>query len=284
MTTRFVEANGLRFEVEETGVGDHLALCLHGFPEHLVSWRNQVPVLAAMGYRVWAINQRGYGRSSRPTGVEPYALRHLLADVAGLIDASGARRVTLIAHDWGAMVAWCFAAGQIRPIDRLVIMNVPHPLCFRAALKRWRQRRKSWYVGFFQLPYVPERMLAVNHGAAVRRMMRGVPISPEIADVYARQLSEPGAATAMLNWYRAMRLPSGVSRLDAMIEVPTLVIWGEDDVALDLICLDGTERYVRDLRIERLPGISHWVQQHAPDQVNALLRDFLHTTKGPALA
>ena len=275
MTTQFIEANGLRFEVEETGEGDHLALCLHGFPEHLVSWRNQVPVLAAMGYRVWAVNQRGYGRSSRPVGVEPYALRHLLADVAGLIDASGARRVTLIAHDWGAMVAWCFAAGQIRPIERLVIMNVPHPLCFRAALKHWRQRRKSWYIGFFQLPYVPERMLAARGGAAVRRMMRGVPIPPDIAEIYARQVSEPGAATAMLNWYRAMRLSSGVPRLDTTIQAPTLVIWGENDVALDLICLDGTERYVRDLRIERLPGISHWVQQHAPDQVNALLRDFL---------
>ena len=109
--TRLVDANGLRFEVEETGQGDHLALCLHGFPEHLVSWRNQVPVLAAMGYRVWAVNQRGYGGSSRPEGAASYALQHLLADVAGLIDASGARRVTLVGHDWGAMVAWCFAAG-----------------------------------------------------------------------------------------------------------------------------------------------------------------------------
>ncbi len=275
MPMRFVAANGLRFEVEETGGGDHLALCLHGFPEHLVSWRNQVPLLAELGYRVWAVNQRGYGASSRPEGIEPYALRHLLADVAALIDASGARRVTLVAHDWGAMVAWCFAAGRIRPIERLVIMNVPHPLCFRAALKHWRQRRKSWYVAFFQLPVLPERMLAANGGAAVRRMIRGLPIPPDVVDTYARQIAEPGAATAMLNWYRAARLTEGVSRLDTPIEVPTLVIWGEADVALDLICLYGTERYVTDLRIERLPGISHWVQQHAPERVNALLRGFL---------
>ena len=274
-STRLVQANGLPFEVAQTGEGDHLALCLHGFPEHLVSWRNQVPVLAAMGYRVWAVNQRGYGRSARPEGVGNYALRHLLADVAGLIDASGARRVTLIGHDWGAMVAWCFAAGRIRPLERLVVMNVPHPLCFRAALRHWRQRRKSWYVGFFQLPYLPERMLSARGGAAVRRMLRGVPIPPEVVDFYAAQIAEPGAATAMLNWYRAMRLTDGIPRLDTPIEVPTLVIWGEQDVALDLICLDGTERYVRDLRIERLPGISHWVQLHAPDQVNTLLRGFL---------
>ena len=273
--TKLVEANGLHFEVEETGEGDHLALCLHGFPEHLVSWRDQVPVLASLGYRIWAVNQRGYGRTSRPTGTANYALKHLLADVAALIDASGARRVTLIGHDWGAMVAWCFAAGRIRPIERLVIMNVPHPLCFRAALKHWRQRRKSWYIGFFQIPFLPERMLAARDGAAVRGMFHRVPVPPAIVDVYANQVQEPGAATAMLNWYRAMRLTDGVPRLDTPIEVPTLVIWGERDAALDLICLDGTERYVRDLRIERLPGISHWVQQHAPEAVNALLRSFL---------
>ena len=270
-----VEANGLSFEVEEMGDGDHLALCLHGFPEHLVSWRNQMPVLAGLGYRVWAVNQRGYGRSSRPAGVAAYALPKLLADVAALIDASGAQRVTLIGHDWGAMVAWCFAAGRIRPLERLVIMNVPHPLCFRAALKHWRQRRKSWYIGLFQIPALPERLLAANGGAPVRRMFRGLPIPPDVVDVYAHQIAEPGAATAMLNWYRAMRHIEGMPRLDTVIEVPTLVIWGEADVALDVIGLDGTQRYVKDLRIERLPGISHWVQQHAPERVNELLRGFL---------
>ncbi len=282
MSLRFVEANGLRFEVEETGQGDHLALCLHGFPEHLMSWRNQVPVLAELGYRVWAVNQRGYGRSSRPQGVAAYALRHLLADVAGLIHASGARQVTLIGHDWGAMVAWCFAAGQLRPLQRLVILNVPHPLCFRAALKQWRQRRKSWYIGFFQLPALPERLLAAGGGQAVRRMFRGLPVPSDVIDVYARQIAEPGAATAMLNWYRAMRL-GRLPELDRLIEVPTLVIWGEQDVALDVICLDGTERYVRDLRIERLPGVSHWVQQDAPARVNALLRAFLPAQTGVAV-
>ena len=279
---RMIDANGLCFEVDETGEGDHLALCLHGFPEHLVSWHNQIPVLAGLGYRVWAVNQRGYGRSSRPLGAASYTLKHLVEDVAALIDSSGARRVTLIGHDWGAMVAWCFAAGRIRPLDRLVIMNVPHPLCFRAALRHWRQRRKSWYISFFQIPVVPDRILAANGGAAVRRMFRGVPIPPEVADVYANQVAEPGAATAMLNWYRAMRLTAGVPRLDTVIEVPTLVIWGEADVALDVIGLDGTERYVRDVRIERLPGISHWVQQHAPDQVNTLLTAFCGPARLPA--
>jgi pimeloyl-ACP methyl ester carboxylesterase len=276
MQTRFVEANGQRFEVLEEGAGDRLALCLHGFPEHAVSWRHQMPVLAELGYRVWAVNQRGYGRTSRPAALADYTLPALMDDVAALIDASGAAQVTLIGHDWGAMVAWCFAAARLRPLHRLVIMNVPHPLCFRAALKHWRQARKSWYIAFFQIPLLPERMLSANGGAAVRRMFGKVALPPDILAVYTGQICEPGAATAMLNWYRAERVRrrklSGLSR---PIEVPTLVIWGEQDVALDLICLDGLDRYVAYLTVRRLPGVSHWVQQDAPDAVNALLRDFL---------
>ena len=276
MATRFVDANDLRFEVLEEGGGDRLALCLHGFPEHAVSWRHQMPVLAAMGYRVWAVNQRGYGRSSRPGQVADYALPELLDDVAALIDASGASSVVLIGHDWGAMVAWCFAAARLRPLERLVIMNVPHPLCFRAALRHWRQQRRSWYIALFQLPVLPERMLAANGGAAVRRMFGRVTLPADVLAIYTRQITEPGAATAMLNWYRAMRLrgrrPADLARI---IEVPTLVIWGEDDVALDLICLNGTGRYVRDLTLKRLPGVSHWVQQDAPEVVNRLLESFL---------
>src|SRR3954453_8947736 len=205
MQTTFIEANGLRFEVLEAGSGDKLALCLHGFPEHAVSWRHQLPVLAGMGDRVWAGNQRGYGRTTRPTKVADYALPHLVDDVAALIDAANARHVALIGHDWGGMVAWCLAAGQPPALERLVIMNDPHPLCFRAALKHWRQLRKSWYVAFFQLPILPERMPTANGGAIVRRMFGDVALPPDVLAVYTRQITDPGAATAMLNWYRAIR-------------------------------------------------------------------------------
>ena len=193
-----------------------------------------------------------------------------------LIDAAHAESVVLIGHDWGAMVAWCFAAQQRRPLDRLVIMNVPHPLCFRAALKHWRQMRKSWYVAFFQLPRLPERMLTLNGGAILRRMFSDVTLPPDVLAVYIRQITEPGAATAMLNWYRAIRLLSSRTlNLAQVIDVPTLVVWGDRDVALDPICLNGTERYVRDLTVKRLPGVSHWVQQDAPQVVNELLQEFL---------
>jgi epoxide hydrolase 4 len=174
------------------------------------------------------------------------------------------------------MVAWCLAAARRRPLERLVVMNDPHPLCFRAALRRWRQLRRSWYVAFFQLPWLPERVLAARRGAVVRRMFAGVPLPPDVLAVYTGQVAEPGAATAMLNWYRAVRLPgSRALDLARVIEVPTLVVWGERDAALDPVCLEGTGRYVRDLTVERLPGVSHWVQQDAPQAVNELLRAFL---------
>ena len=279
---RSVAANGLTFEVAEAGSGDHLALCLHGFPELHFSWRHQMPLLASMGYRVWAPNQRGYGASSRPDDVEQYTMDRLTADVAALFDASGATTLTLIAHDWGGAVAWNFAINRVRPVERLVVMNLPHPFCFAAALKHWPQRRRSWYVAFFQLPWLPERWLAANRAAVIRRMFVGMAIDKArfpaaVLDVYAAAARRPGALTAMVNWYRA-----AVRHREAMmvgnrgrVEVPTLIVWGEADTALGLETLDGTDRFVADLTIRRLPGVSHWVQQEAPEAVNAVLSAWL---------
>jgi epoxide hydrolase 4 len=276
-----VRANGFDFEVFEAGEGGRLALLLHGFPQHAVSWHNQVPFLAGLGYRVWAVNQRGYGGTSRPPGRADYGLEQLTGDVAGLIDASGADTVMLIAHDWGAFVAWTFAIRRIRPLARLVIVNVAHPLCFRRELKTWAQRRKSWYAGFFQMPVLPELLLSAGGGRLLAATMRHDACNPqafpdEVLAVYRANVTSPGAATAMLNWYRAAgRDVMAATDLDATIEMPTLVIWGEEDVALGLPCLDGTDRYVRDLRIERLPNVSHWAQEDAPQEVNRLLGEFL---------
>jgi pimeloyl-ACP methyl ester carboxylesterase len=276
-----VAANGLQFEVFEAGEGGRLALLLHGFPQHAVSWHHQVPFLAGLGYRVWSVNQRGYGETSRPQRREDYALDQLTGDIAGLIDASGAASVTLIGHDWGALVAWTFAIRRIRPLARLVIINVPHPLCFRRELATWSQRRKSWYAGFFQLPMLPELMLSAAGGGLLVKMLRNGArnrdaFPDEVLEIYRANVSAPGAATAMLNWYRAAgRHVLAARDLDTPIETPTLVIWGEQDVALGLPCLDGTDRYVRDLRIERLPGVSHWAQEDAPQEVNRLLAEFL---------
>ena len=279
---RTVAANGLTFEVAEAGSGDHLALCLHGFPELHFSWRHQMPLLASLGYRVWAPNQRGYGASSRPVGVAAYAMDHLVADVAALFDASGAKTLTLIAHDWGGAVAWHFAISRVRPLARLVVMNLPHPVCFAEALRHGPQRRRSWYIAFFQLAWLPERLLALNGAAAIRRAFRGMAVDKSrfpdaVLDVYAAAALRPGALTAMVNWYRA-----AVRHRAAMdaghggrVDVPTLIVWGEADTALGLETLDGSDRFVADLTVRRLPGVSHWVQQEAPEAVNAILAEWL---------
>jgi pimeloyl-ACP methyl ester carboxylesterase len=282
ITLRTAVANGLTFEVAEAGVGDHLALCLHGFPELNFSWRYQMPLLAELGYRVWAPNQRGYGASSRPIGVEQYSADRIVADAAALFDASGARKLTLVAHDWGGAIAWMFAINRARPIERLVVMNLPHPICFAEALKHWPQRRRSWYMAAFQLPWLPEAALTARDAAAIRHAFRGMAVDKsrfpaDVLDVYAAAAQRPGAATAMVNWYRAaarhrdrMALSNG-----GRVEVPTLLVWGEEDSALGLETLNGTERFVPDLTIRRLPGVSHWVQQEAPEAVNAILADWL---------
>lgn len=278
----WVEANGLRFEVAEAGEGDRLALLLHGFPELNFSWRHQMPLLADMGYRVWAPNQRGYGMSSRPQGIRSYDADKLVADAAALIDASGAKEVTLIAHDWGGAIAWQFAIKQARPLAKLVVMNCPHPACFARELRTWKQLRKSWYMYFFQLPWLPERALTRNDAEPIRRAFSDMAIDrrrfpPADLDVYARAALRPGAMTAMVNWYRAAArnrtLTSGERY--PIIEVPTLLIWGEADAALDIATTEGTERHVRDLTLRRLPRVSHWVQQEAPEAVNAILREWL---------
>jgi pimeloyl-ACP methyl ester carboxylesterase len=280
--TMMVEANGLAFEVDTCGSGDRLALCLHGFPEAACSWRYQLPLLAELGYRVWAPNQRGYGRSTRPPKIDDYRTAALVADVAALIDVSGARSVTLIGHDWGAAIAWLFATDRVRPLERLVIMNVPHPAIFAQRLRTVEQALRSWYILFFQLPWLPEFILRRNAAEPIARAFRAsaadpTRFGPDVLDVYRRNALAPGALTALLNWYRALARDARrhAARAYPPIDIPTLLIWGEADVALSKATTLGTERYVHDLTLRYLPGVSHWVQQDAPETVNAMVSAFL---------
>ncbi|MBI1832851.1 MAG: alpha/beta hydrolase, partial [Planctomycetes bacterium] len=268
VTTTFVPANGRRFEVDQCGDGDRLALCLHGFPECSFSWRYQLPLLARLGYTAWAPNLRGYGRSSRPTRINDYALDHLVADVAGLIDAAGKRSTVLIAHDWGAALAWNLALRGIRPLERLIILNLPHPALFFKNLFRFPQVLRSWYIFFFQIPFVPEWLFGLNGAQAIADAFRDMAIDKsrfpdEVLEVYRRQALQPGALTAMLNWYRALlrHLPSSrqVERIErTVLEVPTLMLWGECDTALGKELTYGTEERVRDFTLRYLPNVSHW--------------------------
>ncbi len=289
VSTRRIEANGQTFTIDEAGEGDAVALCLHGFPESRFSWRFQLPVLAGAGWRAVAPDLRGYGDSSRPQERAAYRMKHLVADATALFDACGARRRLLVAHDWGALIAWTFAMQRARPLDGLVIMNVPHPAVFRRVLRHsWAQRRRSWYVAFFQIPWLPEVLLTAGHARAVARAFRGMAVDksafpPAVLEHYRRNALAPGAMTAMLNYYRAnIAGLTGDRAATPLIEAPTLMIWGEEDTALGLELTEGYEPYVADLTLERLPGVSHWVQQEAPAAVNARLLAWLDR-KGLAL-
>jgi pimeloyl-ACP methyl ester carboxylesterase len=286
LTYQTIRANSIDFNVAVAGAGQRLALCLHGFPESSFSWRHQLPLLARLGYLAWAPDLRGYGGSSRPTGIGSYALTQLEADVAALIEASGARQVLLIGHDWGAAIAWNYAMFGRVPIERLIIMNVPHPALFQQGLRTFRQLRKSWYIFFFQLPRIPEWMLSRDHCAPIGRAFRGMAVDKsrfpdEVLRVYRDNAAQPGALTAMINYYRAlMRRPPGNSaagraRRSATIAIPTLLLWGEVDSALGKELTYGTERYVTDLTLRYLPNVSHWVQQEAPETVNAMIEAWL---------
>lgn len=278
-------ANGLDFELAELdaadGGSDRLALCLHGFPELNFSWRYQMPLLSQLGWRVWAPNMRGYGASSRPAGIEAYRLDTLAADVAALIDASGAREVMLVAHDWGAIVAWHVAIKRLRPLARLVIMNVPHPMVIRRERRNWRQLAMSWYVFFFRLPWLPELALKRGDARRIAHAFTAMAVDKarfpaDVTDVYRAAALRPGALTAMVNYYRAlMKTPDYAAIGDGRVDTPTLMIWGEEDKALGIWCTQGTERWVLNLTLHRLPAVSHWVQQEAPEAVNELLGDWL---------
>jgi pimeloyl-ACP methyl ester carboxylesterase len=289
ITHEYVQANGLRFHVAACGAGSRLALCLHGFPECWYSWRYQMPLLAEHGYRVWAPDLRGYGETERPPRMQDYSIETLMADVAGLVEASGATETLLLAHDWGALIAWYFAMRQVRPLRGLVIMNVPHPGVMQRAM-RGRQLLRSWYVLFFQLPRLPEALMRLGNYRAITQAFRGMAIDKrrfpdEVLDVYRQAAAQPGALTAMLNYYRAFIRGGGGERQRRLgtpvIDTPTLMIWGEEDSALGKETTYGTDAFVRDLTLRYLPGVSHWVQQEAPESVNRFLDAWLKGAKVP---
>ncbi len=281
ITTRVLPTSTLEFAIDEAGDGPDIALCLHGFPENRYSWRHQLPFLAGLGWHAVAPDLRGYGGTTRPTGREAYRMPHLVSDVAAIFDALGARRRLLVAHDWGALIAWQFAIEQTRSLDGLIVMNVPHPAVFRRVLRRSPlQVARSWYVFFFQLPVLPELMLGAAGARAVGRAFSGMAVDKaafpeEVLAHYRASAGEPGALTAMINYYRANLGALASRAVTPIVRTPTLMVWGEEDSALGLELTDGYGPYVADFTLRRLPGVSHWVQQEAPERVNAAMGAWL---------
>ncbi len=279
--SNFVPANGVRLHAVVAGPEDGpLAVLLHGFPECWYSWHHQIPLLARAGYRVVAPDQRGYNLSDKPDGVSAYGIDRVTSDVAALIRTLGRERAVIVGHDWGGAGAWRFAMDYPEMVEKLVVMNAPHPAIFARELRQgWEQRLNSWYILFFQLPWLPETLLTFAPRATAWRFFRGTAVREEAftdADlrVLAAAIAQPGAMTAALNWYRAaLRYPS--AHPPRIIERPTLVVWGEEDQALSKALTYGLADWVPDLRLHYVLNCGHWVQNEAPDEVNAQLARFL---------
>ena len=276
----YADLGDVRLHYVEAGEGP-LVLLLHGFPEFWYGWHNQIPALADAGFRVVAPDLRGYNLSERPEGVGAYDVDRLATDVRDLVRERGAERALIAGHDWGAIVAWWVAMRHPEVVDRLAILNVPHPRRMLEGLRTPRQLRRSWYVFFFQLPFVPERLLGARHARGLRDVLQRSAnpgsFSEEDLDRYAEAWARPGAITAMLNWYRAAmrRGPRATLRRIRPIAAPTVVIWGEQDIALGAELAEPRAEDVPGLEaVVRLPEASHFVQHDAPAKVNAVLTAF----------
>jgi pimeloyl-ACP methyl ester carboxylesterase len=279
---REAATNGVRLHYVEAGDGP-LVVLLHGFPEFWYSWRHQIPALAAAGFRVIAPDLRGYNESDKPPGVDAYRTETLVDDVDALIRHAGAARAAVVGHDWGGVLAWLLPLWHPDVVERLAVLNAPHPAAYLRELRRGGQLLRSWYVLFFQLPWLPERLIRAGDFALVRRMLRRGParpgaFTPEDVERHVEALKRPGALTAALNYYRAAVRGSGLRRVMRQVRpttVPTLLVWGVRDPYLSPRLTQGLEAWVPDLRVERLAESSHWVQNEAPDRVNRALIRFL---------
>jgi epoxide hydrolase 4 len=273
---------GIRLHYVEAGkaIGEgSLVVLLHGFPEFWYSWRNQIPALAQAGYHVVAPDMRGYNLSDKPVGWRQYDADRLAHDISGLIGHFGVQRAYLVGHDWGAAVAYMTAMRHPELLEKLAILNVPHPERMLSGFRTLRQLRKSWYMFFFQLPGLPERLLARDDFSFAKRSLRAdSPGSFSDVDLerYAQAWSQPGALTGMINYYRAAlrRSPRAAMAQLVPIETETLVIWGMRDRHLGSELAEPLPQWVPNVRVERLPEATHWVQHDAPERVNELLVEF----------
>jgi pimeloyl-ACP methyl ester carboxylesterase len=277
----YAELDTVRLHYVEAGEGP-LVVLLHGFPEFWFAWRDQIDALTAAGFRVVAPDMRGYNLSSKPAGITSYALPLLTADIRDLIAERGGETGALLAgHDWGGVVAWATAAHHPASVRRLAILNVPHPRRMLEGLRTAQQLRKSWYILAFQLPWLPEQLLRLRRFEALRRLLehdaRDGAFSPSDIDRYVEAWSQPGAMTAMLNYYRATiraRLSREPQEL-APVTAPTLVIWGERDRHLGAELAQPHAVDVPNLElVVRIPTASHWVAHDEPERVSRLLIEF----------
>jgi pimeloyl-ACP methyl ester carboxylesterase len=275
-----VVTNDVTLRVAMAGRRDgRLIIFLHGFPEFWFCWRKQIPFFAEKGFCVWVPDQRGYNQSDKPTTRASYRIDVLARDVAGLIDAAGRERAIIVGHDWGAAVAWRVAQDFPERVEKLVVMNGPHPGVMRRALRSdAKQRRKSWYIFFFQLPVLPELLLGGSDFARLARSLarsaRPDTFDEAMLSRYRAAWREPGAMRAMLEWYRAIRLRPPRPR-HRRVAPPTLILWGRRDAFLEVMLAERSLARCDAGRLVVFEEGTHWLHVEEAERVNREVASFL---------
>ena len=279
--SQFVETNGIKLHVVTAGPKDgNPILLLHGFPEFWHGWRHQIPALAQAGFRVIVPDQRGYNLSDVPKGVKAYALPQLGADIIGLLDHFEIEQVNLVGHDWGAVVAWGVALTYPQRVQRLGILNVPHPVVMiRFLTHSPRQMLKSWYVGYFQIPGLADWVIKQNNFAAGERALRSSShpstfLEEDIAH-YKQAWSHSGGLTGMINWYRALARYRPPNPADIRLHIPVLIQWGKQDDFLQYEMAEESLKLCDQGKLIVYENATHWIQHEKADEVNHHLIDFL---------
>ena len=262
------------FDARAAGPADgELVLLLHGFPQTSLAWRQQLEALGDAGYRAVAPDQRGYSPGARPVDVGEYRAERLVGDVLGFADALGAPTFHLVGHDWGGAVAWQVAGRHPERLRTLTSVSTPHPAAFRRSIEGGEQRERSGYMLFFRTPDA-EPFFLDNDAAVLRSLYSASTLPEDAAAEYIRVLTEPGALTGALNWYRAADV--GLVEGLGPITTPTLYVWSTNDPALGRDAAEATAGHVDGpYRFEVLDGVSHWIPEEAPDALNALLLEHL---------
>jgi pimeloyl-ACP methyl ester carboxylesterase len=269
--------DGLTFDVRDGGPPDgEPVVLLHGFPQDSAAWDALSPQLHKHGLRTLALDQRGYSPMARPRGRTQYTARETVADVLALLDAAGLESAHVVGHDWGGMVAWALGAWHPDRVRTLTALSTPHPAAMAKAVLTSSQGLRLYYMGVFQLPILPERLLLARGGRALRAMLRSGGLSQETATHYVARMQEPGALSAALGWYRA--IPFQARDRVGVVRVPTLHVWSTGDAFLGRAATEATAQFVdAPYRLEILDGVSHWIPELAADRVAELLTAHVRT-------
>lgn len=278
----YLQLPGLKVHYVEKGDRKKpLMLMLHGFPEFWFSWRHQLQCFSK-DYWCVAIDNRGYGDSEKPTGIDQYHLDKLADDVKHVIQALGREKCILLGHDWGGAIGYYFAGKYPEMVDRYVVVNLPHPLSLaRQLTKGWDQKLKSWYMLFFQCPIIPERFLRLGDIQTFESMMKGIQAEDrhQLIEAYKFTFRDRNAFQGPINYYRAARRYN-VTHKPKLNDVPVFSVYGNKDDYLSVSAFKGSRDFVEDFQECPIEGASHWSMMEAPEKVNAAIERYLNNKNG----